>query len=186
MSSAVLVRPEDVSVKPEIIQRPEQPYAAVRGTVTMQTFSEIADRLPELIGSLLARGVHLAGAPFFRYTLIDMQAHLEVEAGIPTLGVIEGEGDVFGAVLPAGRYVSLTHVGHPDELVDVTGRLLTWADGEGLSWDKTDTDQGEQWGCRLEVLKTDPRVEPDMTQWETDLVFRLAEQPAGRSTSPTT
>ncbi|ONI79848.1 GyrI-like domain-containing protein [Actinosynnema sp. ALI-1.44] len=164
-----------MSIKPEIIERGEQPYAAVRGTVTMQTFGEIADRMPELIGSLLARGVGLAGAPFFRYTLIDMQAQLEVEAGIPTLEVIEGEGDVFAAVLPAGHYVSHTHVGHPDELVGVTGQVLDWAAGEGLTWDKTDTDRGERWGCRLEVLKSDPRVEPDMTKWETELVFRLAE-----------
>nr|CEL13880.1 transcription activator, effector binding [Kibdelosporangium sp. MJ126-NF4] len=164
-----------MSMKPEIIERAEQPYAAVRGTVTMQTFNEIADRLPELIGSLLARGVELAGAPFFRYTLIDMQAQVEVEAGVPITHVIPDDGDIISAVLPAGRYVSHTHVGHPDELVDVTGQLLTWAADQDLTWDKTDTSQGERWGCRLEVLKTDPREQPDMAKWETELLVRLAD-----------
>lgn len=163
-----------MSIKPEIVERAEQPYAAVRGTVTLETFGEIADRLPELIGSLLQRGVELAGAPFFRYTLIDMQAQLEVEAGVPIAAVLPGDGDMFGDVLPAGRYVSLTHVGHPDELLEVTGRLREWAAEQGLTWDMTDTDQGERWGCRLEILKTDPNVEPDLSKWETELAFRLA------------
>lgn len=174
-----------MTITPEIVQRAEQPYVAVRRTVTMRTFPEIADRLPELIGALLERGVELAGAPFFRYTLIDMNAHLEVEAGVPVGQVPEvlaEQDDLVSAVLPAGRYVSLTHVGHPDELVGVTGELLAWAADQGLAWDKADTGQGERWGCRLEVLKTDPRAEPDMSRWETELAFRLAGPPEGSTT----
>jgi effector-binding domain-containing protein len=160
-----------VIVQPEIVEHAEQPYVAVRATVTMETFSEIADRMPELIGSLLHRGVELAGAPFFRYTLIDMANELEVEAGVPVHAAVPEQDDQFNGVLPAGRYVSLTHIGHPDELADVTGQLLAWAAEQGLTWDNT----GRRWGCRLEVLKTNPVEQPDMSKWETELVFRLAD-----------
>jgi hypothetical protein len=34
--------------------------------------------------------------------------------------------------------------------------------------------EGERWGCRLEIYRTDPQAEPDMTKWETELAFRLA------------
>jgi TusA-related sulfurtransferase len=30
-------------------------------------------------------------------------------------------------------------------------------------------------GARLEVLLTDPREQPDMAQWATELAFRLAD-----------
>jgi effector-binding domain-containing protein len=162
-----------MSIEPTVIDRAAQPYVAVRESVTMQTFGVIADRLPEVIGRLVAQGIEIAGAPFFRYTVIDMDARLEVEAGVPVATELAGEGDIFAGVLPAGRYVTVTHVGHPDELVDVTGKLLDWAAGQGLTWDMTGSDAGERWGCRLEILKTDPRVEPDMTKWETELAFRL-------------
>jgi hypothetical protein len=32
---------------------------------------------------------------------------------------------------------------------------------------------GNMWGCRLEIYKSDPRVVPDMNDWETELLFRL-------------
>ena len=45
----------------------------------------------------------------------------------------------------------------------------------GLRWDATETDRGTRWGCRLELLHTDPAEEPDMNKWETTLAFRLAD-----------
>jgi effector-binding domain-containing protein len=159
---------------PRVTDRPEQPYVAIRGLVTMHTFPEIADRLPEVFAWLGARGLEPAGAPFFKYNVIDMERELEVEAGVPVDAPVAGDGDVLAGILPAGRYATVTHTGHPAELVDATAALLAWADREGLAWDVVDSDRGQRWGCRLEVLNTDPSVEPDMHKWETDLVFRLA------------
>ena len=34
---------------------------------------------------------------------------------------------------------------------------------------------GERWGSRLEISLTDPRQEPDMSKWVTQLAFRLAD-----------
>jgi hypothetical protein len=87
---------------PRIVERAEQPYVAVSGRVTMQTIGPIADRLPEVFACLGARGLEPAGAPFFKYDLIDMER-------------------------------------------------------------------------QLEVYKTDPAEQPDMSKWETELPFRLAD-----------
>jgi effector-binding domain-containing protein len=160
---------------PTIVTRSEQPYVALRGFVTMQTFSAIADRLPGLFGWLQARGIEPTGAPFFKYDVIDMERQLEVEAGVPVAAVVDGDGEVFSGVLPAGRYATVTHVGHPDRLIDVAAAMLEWAARQGLEWDMSETDGGQRWGCRLEILRTNPAEEPDPGRWETELAFRLAD-----------
>jgi effector-binding domain-containing protein len=164
-----------MSLNLEIVDRPAQPYVAVRRTVTMQTFPEIADRLPELFGWLAERGVDPAGAPFFRYLLIDMERELDVEAGVPVAAPVDADGEVLAGVLPAGRYAATTHAGHPDELIAVTGAFLDEAAARGLTFDATETERGTRWGCRLEVLLTNPAEQPDPNKWETTLAFRLAD-----------
>jgi effector-binding domain-containing protein len=161
-------------MKPQIVERVEQPYVAIRGSVTMRTIPKIADRFPEVFGWLADNAIAPVDAPFFKYNLIDMDQRLDMEAGVPIDAVVTGDGDVFAGVLPAGRYVTVSHVGHPSELVGVTADLLDWAATQGLVWDRAGTDNGERWGCRLELLLTDPSVEPDMSKWETRLMFRLA------------
>ena len=162
-------------MEPTIVERPAQPYVGIQRSITMTTFPEIADRLPEVFGWLGRRGIAPAGAPFFRYHLIDMARELRVEAGIPLASAVEGEGEIVPGVLPAGRYVRTTHRGHPQELLGVTADMLTWAARQGLRFDKSDTDEGEVWGSRLEFYLTDPAVEPDMNNWEHELLFKLAE-----------
>ncbi|GAA1290677.1 DNA gyrase inhibitor [Planotetraspora silvatica] len=159
--------------QPTLVARAEQPYVAIRRQVTMDTIAEIADRFPEIFGWMAARGLAPAGAPFFRFNVIDMDGILEMEAGVPVTDVVPGDGVILSGVLPAGRYVSVTHVGHPDDLMDVTAELLRWAAERDLRWDMAPTSEGERWGCRLELYKTDPAVEPDMGKWETELAFRL-------------
>jgi effector-binding domain-containing protein len=164
-----------MSQDPVIEHRDEQPYVGVRETITMTTFAKVADRMPGIFPWLAERGVQPSGAPFFRYRVIDMDGDLLVDAGVPVADTLDVDGDLIADVLPAGRYVVLSHTGHPDELIDVTAGLLRWADGQGLAWDVTPSPDGDVWGCRLEVLKTNPMVEPDMHKWETDLVFKLAD-----------
>ncbi|MGA4802123.1 GyrI-like domain-containing protein [Streptomyces lavendulocolor] len=163
--------------EPVLVDRAEQPYVFMRRSVTMDGFAEVADRLPELVGWLTGRGVAIAGAPFFRYNSLDMAGESEVEAGVPVAGgppLPEPEGDVGVAVLPAGRYATLTHVGHPDRLLEAAAALRAWAGERGLQWDMREVDGVERWGCRIESYRTDPRVEPDPSRWETELAFRLA------------
>jgi effector-binding domain-containing protein len=162
-------------VQPTIVQRDEQPYVGRREAVTMTEFARVADHLPAMYGSLAERDTPIAGPPFFRYRTIDMSAELVVEAGIPVAGPVAVDEPTFVDTLPAGRYATVRHVGHPDELMGVTAKLLDWAQDQGLEWDVTPTLEGEVWGCRLEILMTNPAEQPDMHKWETVLMFRLAD-----------
>jgi hypothetical protein len=39
----------------------------------------------------------------------------------------------------------------------------------------TESDGDQIWGCRLESYRTNPAEERDVTRWETELAFRLAD-----------
>ncbi|AGL19466.1 GyrI-like domain-containing protein [Actinoplanes sp. N902-109] len=160
-------------LQPTVVERPAQIYAGRRETIAMTEFARVADHLPGMFAWLGERGVTPAGAPFFRYRGIHMTAELLVDAGIPLAEPIEVDEPTFLDVLPAGRYATVTHVGHPDELMGVTAGLLDWAQHEGLEWDMTPTPDGEEWAARLEVLMTNPAEQPDMHKWETALLFKL-------------
>lgn len=157
-----------------VVEEGEQPYLAVTGDVTMDTIPQIADRFDEVFGWLAEQGRSPAGPPFFRYRVIDMERRLVMEAGVPTAVPLDGGGEVQPGLLPAGRYVTTTHVGHPAELVQVTADLLEWTQQQALAFDMRPSVEGEVWGCRLEWMETDPAVEPDMHRWQTRLAFRLA------------
>jgi effector-binding domain-containing protein len=162
-------------VTPEITERTEQPYVAIRARVTMQKLGEFAHRTGEVFGWLAAHDLAPAGAPFFRYNVIDMERQLEVEVGVPVRAAVAGDDQVIAGVVPAGRYATVLHVGPPDSLMGATGDLLAWAAERGLEWDMTARDDGEHWGARMENYLTDPSEQPDMTKWETELAFRLAD-----------
>ena len=161
-------------VTPYIIERAEQPYAALSSRVPMAGIGALAGRFGEVFGWLGARGISPAGPPFLRYNLIDMDRELVIEAGVPVGAAIEADGEIRAGTLPAGRYAALTHTGEPATLVAASEALLDWASGEGLGWDMTQTPDGQRWGCRLEISLTDPAEQPDMSKWETQLAFRLA------------
>jgi effector-binding domain-containing protein len=164
-----------MSTAPEIVIRPEQPYVALRGHVSMAEIGAFAVRTPEVYAWLGARGLPPAGPPFLKYNVIDMMRELEIDNGVPVAALVDGEGEMISGVLPAGRYATLTHVGHPSELVEATKALLDWAAGQGLTWDMSPGADGDRWASRLEIYLTDPREEPDMSKWVTQLAFRLAD-----------
>ena len=164
-----------MDVAPEITQRAAQPYAGISAWVTMAAVGSVADRIPEIFGWLGARGITPAGPPFFRYHVIDMSRELLVEAGVPVVSAVDDDGDIRGGILPGGRFAVMTHTGAPDTLVAATAALLDWAEAHGLAWDVTRVDEGEKWGCRMESYLTDPAEQPDMTKWQTQLAFRLAD-----------
>jgi effector-binding domain-containing protein len=163
-----------VDSAPQITHRAAQPYAGVSASVTMATISSVADRIPEIFGWLAARHIAPAGPPFSRYHVIDMDRQLVVEAGIPVASPVEPEGDIRAGTLPAGQFAVMTHTGAPDTLAAATADLLAWGKERGLAWDVSQTDAGESWGCRAEFYLTNPAEQPDASQWQTELVFRLA------------
>jgi|tagenome__1003787_1003787.scaffolds.fasta_scaffold20755249_2 effector-binding domain-containing protein len=164
-----------LSTEPVIVERGEQPYLALRQTVTMTTIPEIADRFPELFGWLGERGIEVIDAPFLKYNVFHSSGRLEMEAGVPVRDRIPGDDRIVAGVLPGGRFASVTHHGHPSGLLEVTANLLDWGAKQGLRWDMSASDEAETWGMRIELYKTNPALEPDPNRWETELVFRLAD-----------
>jgi effector-binding domain-containing protein len=165
-----------MDVTPEITQRAAQPYAGISAWVIHEGLGSVADRIPEIFGWLGARGIASAGPPFFRYHVVDMERQLLVEAGVPVVSpVAEDDGDIRGGILPAGRFAVMTHTGAPETLYAATAALLDWAKARELTWDVSQTDAGERWGCRLESYLTDPVQQPDTSKWQTELAFRLAD-----------
>ena len=162
-------------VTPEIETCTEQPYVAIRARVKMAGIGAFAVRTSEVFDWLGNRGLKPAGPPFLKYNVIDMTRKLEMETGVPVASAVDGDDDVVSGILPAGSYATVTHTGHPSELVEVTGALLDWAAEQGLTWDMSPSEDGDRWRARLEFYLTDPSQEPDMSKWRTQLAFRLAD-----------
>src|SRR5215470_2556352 len=133
-----------MSATPEIENRAEQLYVAIRTRVPMSGLAGVGARLGEVFAWLGARGVAPAGPPFFKYNVIDMAGELEVEGGVPIAQAVEGDTQVISGVLPAGRYATVTHIGHPDQLMEVTRSLLAWASDQDLKWDMSPGNNGER------------------------------------------
>ena len=159
---------------PEIEERSEQPYVGIAVTATMDDLSEVVPALnSEVFGWLADHDIAPVGAPFWRYTVVEMPGRLEIVSGVLVGRPVEGDGRISSGVLPAGRYATLCHHGHPDRLREATKELLDWADGEGLTFDAS-ADR-TRWGCRLEEYLDDPQTQPDMNQWVTRVAIRLAD-----------
>jgi effector-binding domain-containing protein len=159
-----------------IEQRAAQPYAGIRMRIRMDGFPAAADTtIPELFGWLAEQGISPAGPPFIRYYVIDMAAELDIEFGLPVLAGAQGDGRVLPGELPAGRYVSLRHVGPYDGLIASHAALQAWAREHGIAFDSWDTDRGQAWRCRVEHYPTDPAAEPDTAKWEVDIAYLASE-----------
>jgi effector-binding domain-containing protein len=159
---------------PKIVERGEQPYVAVKSVVTMKEIGAVAGKfLGEVFGWVAGHGLAPAGAPFFKYNVIDMERGLEIEFGIPTANLVAGDDRVIVGVLPAGRYASLVHRGPYEQLYDANGALVDWIKEQGLAIDVTESPKGDRFGCRLEIYLTDPGVEKDPETWETEVAIKL-------------
>jgi effector-binding domain-containing protein len=163
--------------EPKIEHRNEQPYVGIRAQVTMQ---ELGRRLPplwgEVYGWLANRGLKPAGAPLWRYRVIDMAAKLEIDVGVPVGRPVTGDNRIIADTLPAGRYATVVYTGPYGGLMQATADLLAWAHNKGIVWDRSDQgSKGESWGARIEHYLTDPREEPNSEKWQTELAFKLAD-----------
>jgi effector-binding domain-containing protein len=157
------------------VDLPGRPYLGARVTCTLDTMAVVADRIPEVVGRILAAGVPVGGAPFLRYRVLAPDGRVDVEAGVPVddPAPLAGDGRHAG-VLPAGRYVVARHAGHLDGLGAATDAVLAAATADGLALDVVERRDGRHWGCRVEHFLTDPRAELDPARYETELAFRLA------------
>jgi effector-binding domain-containing protein len=164
----------DEAARFRVEERAAQPYAYVSDPgVFAGNFAVIADRFGEVFGWLAERKIEPTGPVLFNYKVINMPGPMHIEAGVPIGSAVDGDEAVSTGVLPAGRYVTVRHVGHPDSLMEATGDLLAWAEEQGLEFDQWDAPEGHSWACRTEWYFSDPVEVPDLNQWETELAFKL-------------
>ena len=98
--------------EPRVEDRTEQRYVAMRTRATMQELDTvIPQRLGEVFAWLAHQGIAPSGAPFARYLVIDMEALLDIEVGVPVVTALSGDDRICAGVLPAGRYASLVYTG---------------------------------------------------------------------------
>ena len=161
---------------PEIVARPERPYAYITFTLAMNQMQKPAqDGFPTLFAYLGQRGIEPAGAAFYNYRRIDVSQTLDVEAGVAVARSGPDSGDIRFGMLPAGRYLTVTWHGHPDKLYDATAMLIGWAKERGHVFDVHEKANGDHFACRLEIYESDPADEPDMDKWVTVLEFKLKD-----------
>lgn len=169
-----------MSEEPQLEQRAARHYAGIRVTVPMDGISGAVDEgFPELLRWLAANGIAPDGPPFIRYLVVDMEASLRIELGVPVaepvtetvIGPTAANGRVRSGRLPAGQYVVLRHTGPYDGLVASNAALQRWAAERGVKFDTWDTPDGCAWRSRVEHYLTDPSAEPDPAKWETDVAY---------------
>ena len=102
MSSASENRSLIVGESPTIETRIDQPYAAIPVSVRMEELGTVVPPLTgQVFGWLAGRGISPAGPPFWRYVVVDMEAELELETGVPVASQVEGDDQVRTGLLPA-------------------------------------------------------------------------------------
>jgi len=159
---------------PRIADFPAQPVLLRKADLTMVNLdSRGGEILGEVLATLAAHGIRETGPAFFRFDVVDMEGTMQMSFGAQVApGTTAPEGLVPGT-LPAGRYVTLTHHGHPDELYDATVMLMLWAKVRGHVWDMEETPEGQRFAARMEFYHDVPETPPD--DWTSDIRIRLAD-----------
>ncbi|WP_020666463.1 GyrI-like domain-containing protein [Amycolatopsis nigrescens] len=159
---------------PVLETRDEQPYAAIGIEVTLRTWGEANALVAEVAGWLGRHGIAPAGPPFFRYHVLGgMDEKYELEVGFPVTGPVPPDERVRAGSMPAGRYATLVHHGHPDQQGHSHAALDKWAAGQGLEWQTSRRDGREVWGCRFESYLTDPAEQPDPARWSIRISYQV-------------
>jgi effector-binding domain-containing protein len=168
--------------EPQIEERAERPYLGIRSEVPSDGIRAVVDRaFPQLFGWLSEHGIQPSGPPFIRFHELDRAGEpLEIESAAPVGdGAAPDEGPVRPGVLPAGRYVTLLHVGPythdsvPD-LADAQAALRGWTEEHGIVCSRP-SDRGESLPCCVEHYRIGPPMEADWTKWETELAYLIVE-----------
>jgi hypothetical protein len=160
---------------PRVVERPEADYLGIRVITPFRGMLSVRNELiDELSAWLVRQSIDDVGAFFLRLHVIDMNGPMDIEVGVVTPGPLAGDARVRPAVLPAGGYATLTYRNHS---LRANRALIEWAAEQGIAFDRRDVAEGDLFGCRYELFRTDPRREPRKTKWEVELNFRLAEPP---------
>jgi effector-binding domain-containing protein len=167
--------------EPQIQQRDELPYLAIRSEVTNGIPAVVDRTFPQLFAWLGQNGVEPAGPPFIRYLEVAQDGEpLEIEVAAPVaIGAPEGDSQVRAGTLPAGSYVTALHTGpyrseQVPDLGDAQAALRAWIDEEGIVASRP-SERGSSLPCAVEHYRIGPPMEADWTKWETELAYLVVE-----------
>ncbi len=168
-----------IVIPPALVERQLVHYVAQQRAVTM---GGMDDAIGEALGAvetwLASAYVTPVGPPIVRYRVIDMARELLIEVGLPVASPIAVPEGLVADSLPAGAYGSATYR-NMDEGVAGNAVLIEWAAANGIQWDVRETDAGDVFVSRVEVLLGDPDVDPDPKNWECEVAILVATRPAG-------
>ena len=160
--------------KPKIDKRTKQIYMGIRTIAPFKgmfrVVSTIADELKAWVDE---NKIKTAGPPFLRYHVIDMRGAMDISYCVPVQKALPDDGNVKADVLPAGRYASLIYSGGG---ISGNRALIEWVRGQGMDFDRWDTEQGDNFRSRYETYLTDPKVEPRKSKWQIEVAIKLADK----------
>lgn len=164
------------TTKPTVDERQERHTAGIRLKAPIREFKKV---IPQTLSQVFAwageHGVTSDGPPFMRLYVIDMEALMDLEIGIPVAEPVQANGTITPGVLPAGRYASLIYTGSSRGYAG-NKKLLEWGHKQGLVWDAWDAPAGHAFACRYESFLTDPGDNPDPKTWQTEVAIKLADK----------
>jgi effector-binding domain-containing protein len=157
----------DADGKPvyQLVERESQSVASIRTKCKPSEISAtLAELLPEVMAHLNATGAKMAGAPFSRYHAFGPEM-IDLEAGIPVSQPITENGRVKNSELPAGKAVTVWHIGPYEKLTGAHEGLQAYLAANKL------TASGGPW----ELYWTDPGLVPDPAKWRTQLFVAVQQ-----------
>jgi effector-binding domain-containing protein len=159
---------------PRILSFAAQPVLVRHAALSMADLDSAGPAALDTVADWMTRhGIAPAGPGFFRYDLINMAGRMGMAFGYPVAPGTTGQGEIVAETLPAGRYISVLHHGHPDELYDATIMLIEWSKVRQVDWDAEDTAEGDRFAARLELFN---RAEGDPSDdWITEIRIRLRD-----------
>lgn len=166
--------------RPEFKDCEEQAYLGIRCEVTDGVPAAVDSAFPQLVSHVSERGIEPASAPIIRILEVDPSGEpLVLDVGIPTASGEVGNVPVRAYSLPAGRYLTLLHVGpyrsetEPD-LSTTRAELERWAGEHGIAC-SLESDRGRTLAAAVDHLLISPPTEPDYSKWETELAYLVIE-----------
>lgn len=163
-----------MKIDPELVKRPEQPYAGIRRRVAREHLADVVPQtLAEVRELLAAAKVQPSGPPLIRYLIVDYNmGSVQVDIGLPVATADLPDGlHVRPGTLPAGTYVSVLHSGDYSGLVETTAALLDWAKRNRITWNVRDHHKVTHWAGRVEHYLVGPPLENDPRKWQTEIAI---------------
>jgi effector-binding domain-containing protein len=165
--------------EPKLEVRAEQPYVAIPIQIPMREWAKANALVGEVFEWMNRQGIPFVGPPFFRYRILgDMEKNFDLEIGWPVNKAVAGDGRIIACAMPAGRYATLIHAGHPDRLEQSHQALQNWVSEQNLTLKNSQQGQEEIWGGRFETFLTNPDEQPDPEQWLTEIAYLVEGESA--------